>query len=82
MAEIGEKRIVQERDGRLRNLMKKTYLKRWMGTVDSPGNEAEAHLNYEGNKSSIYRKDIARFVQTFCDTFLILLTCTGGCMYG
>ncbi|PSS29264.1 Sporulation-specific protein [Actinidia chinensis var. chinensis] len=60
LAEIGEKRIVQERDGRLRNLMKKTYLKRWMGTVGSPGNEAEAHLNYEGNKSFSYRMDIAR----------------------
>ncbi|GFZ16889.1 myosin heavy chain-like protein [Actinidia rufa] len=52
--------MCREIDGRLRSLMKKAYLKRWIGRVDSPGNEVEGHLNYEGNKSSIYRIDIAR----------------------
>lgn len=67
MAEAGENRI-QERVGSLKNLLKKTYLKRWVGALDSPGNEAEAHLNYEGslgNKSANYRMDVARFVQEF-----------------
>uniref|UniRef100_A0A5B6YQB4 Putative myosin-10 isoform X1 n=1 Tax=Davidia involucrata TaxID=16924 RepID=A0A5B6YQB4_DAVIN len=49
LADIGERRIFQERDGRLKNLLKKTYLKRWIGTLDPNGDEAEAHLNYEGN---------------------------------
>ncbi|KAL6964115.1 hypothetical protein U1Q18_035172 [Sarracenia purpurea var. burkii] len=63
LTEIGEKGFVQERDGRLKNLLKKTYLKRWIGTLDSPGNEAETHLISEGNGSdrrSNYRKDFAR----------------------
>ncbi|XAR52933.1 hypothetical protein NMG60_11021269 [Bertholletia excelsa] len=56
LAEIGERRTIQERDGRLKNLLKRTYLKRWIGPLDSFGNEAGAHLNYEGN----CRMDIAR----------------------
>ncbi|KAF7127625.1 hypothetical protein RHSIM_Rhsim11G0152600 [Rhododendron simsii] len=62
LAEGGENRI-QERVGSLKNLLKRTYLKRWVGTLDSPGNEAEANLNYEGNlgnKGSNYRMDVAR----------------------
>jgi len=62
LAEAGENRI-QERVGSLKNLLKKTYLKRWVGAIDSPGNEAEAHLNYEGklgDKRANYRLDVAR----------------------
>ncbi|XP_058190245.1 uncharacterized protein LOC131307641 isoform X2 [Rhododendron vialii] len=62
LAEVGENRI-QERVGNLKNLLKRTYLKRWVGTFNSPGNEAEANLNYEGNlgdKGSKYRMDVAR----------------------
>ncbi|XP_059653007.1 uncharacterized protein LOC132300087 isoform X3 [Cornus florida] len=60
---IGEKSIVQGRDGRLKNLLKKTYLRRWVGTLDLNGGEAEAHLNSEGlatNRMSNYSIDFAR----------------------
>ncbi|KDO57912.1 hypothetical protein CISIN_1g006179mg [Citrus sinensis] len=46
LAGNGEKRIViPERDGRLRNLLKKTNLRRWIGTLDFSGNEGQADLN-------------------------------------
>ncbi|KAH7518122.1 hypothetical protein FEM48_Zijuj09G0138400 [Ziziphus jujuba var. spinosa] len=52
-AEIGDKKPdTQERDGRLRNLLKKANLKRWVGTLDFRGNEAEVHMDGEGNFSS------------------------------
>lgn len=81
LAEVGENRI-QERVGSLKNLLKRTYLKRWVGTFNSPGNEAEANLNYEGNlgdKGSNYRMDVARFVQEFimlssCDVHVPVVT--------
>ncbi|XP_052188136.1 putative WEB family protein At1g65010, chloroplastic isoform X2 [Diospyros lotus] len=50
LAEIGGKKIVPEKDGRLKNLLKKSYLRRWIGTLDSPGDEAETHMNYGGMK--------------------------------
>ncbi|XP_057496676.1 uncharacterized protein LOC130781488 isoform X1 [Actinidia eriantha] len=58
----GEKQFVQERDGRLKNLLKKSYLRHWIGTLDSPGDDAEARLNYEGNVSDrrSNNMDIAR----------------------
>ncbi|GLU09044.1 hypothetical protein SLE2022_259230 [Rubroshorea leprosula] len=50
--ETGEKRIgTNERHGRLRNLLKKTYLRRWVGTLDNGGNETEAHPNNDGDLS-------------------------------
>ncbi|XP_057991055.1 uncharacterized protein LOC110648455 isoform X3 [Hevea brasiliensis] len=50
LTDSGEKRLfTHERDGRLRNLLKKTYLRRWIGTMDFSGNEEEACLNIEGN---------------------------------
>ncbi|KAF5733212.1 nucleoprotein TPR-like isoform X5 [Tripterygium wilfordii] len=50
---IVEKRPVNnESDGRLRNLFKKTYLRRWVGTQDFSGSEAEQQLNNDGNFSS------------------------------
>ncbi|XP_028069617.1 spindle pole body component 110 isoform X1 [Camellia sinensis] len=61
LADIGEKRIVPDSNGRLKNMLKRTYLKRWIGTVDSPGYGDEAHL--KGNVSdrrSNYSMDIAR----------------------
>lgn len=64
-ADAGEKRLSNhERDGRFRNLLKKTYLKRWIGTMDFSGNEAEAHLNGEGNFSRRSNNmDFARLVK-------------------
>jgi hypothetical protein len=40
-----------ERDGKIRNLLKRTYLRRWMGTMDFRGNEAQTCLSSEGNFS-------------------------------
>ncbi|KAL5790402.1 hypothetical protein ACOSQ2_005290 [Xanthoceras sorbifolium] len=48
-AEIGGKRVVAtERDGRLKNLLKKTNLRRWIGPLDFSGSGTQAHLNNEG----------------------------------
>lgn len=64
LAHIGEKRnATLERDGKLKNLLKKTYLRRWIGALDYSGNQAEAHLNSEGNfsgRKSNYSMDFAR----------------------
>ncbi|KAI3445882.1 hypothetical protein Pfo_002547 [Paulownia fortunei] len=43
--EIGERRIVQEKDGKFKNLLKRSYLTRWVGGSD--GSDADAHLHYE-----------------------------------
>ncbi|CAN6554765.1 unnamed protein product [Malus baccata var. baccata] len=51
-AEIGERKVVtHERDGRLKSLLRKTYLSRWVGNVDFRGHEAAGGLNVEGNLS-------------------------------
>ncbi|XP_021277781.1 protein Spindly-B isoform X2 [Herrania umbratica] len=43
LAEAANRRIITyERDGRLRNLLKKTYLRRWVGAIDARESEAEA----------------------------------------
>ncbi|GFY90057.1 hypothetical protein Acr_07g0002540 [Actinidia rufa] len=62
VAGSGGKQFVQEKDGRLKNLLKKSYLRHWIGTLDSPGDDAEARLNYEGNVSDrrSNNMDIAR----------------------
>lgn len=45
-AEVGDRRLVTHgRDGKLKSLLKKTYLSRWVGTLDFKGHEAEADLN-------------------------------------
>lgn len=56
-------------DGKLRNLLKKTYLKRWVGIPDTRGNEAEIHVDSEGNVSSkrFNSIDFARFVNNSCN---------------
>lgn len=52
LAEIGEKRIVtNERYGRLRNMLKKSYLTRWVGTIDTGGTENEARPKGDGGLS-------------------------------
>ncbi|KAF3435566.1 hypothetical protein FNV43_RR22655 [Rhamnella rubrinervis] len=53
LANIGDKKPdTHVGDGKLRNLLKKTYLKRWVGIPDIRGNEAEVHVDSEGNLSS------------------------------
>ncbi|XP_002532426.2 protein Hook homolog 3 isoform X1 [Ricinus communis] len=49
---VERRHFTHDKDGRLRNLLKRTYLKRWMGTSGIGVNEEEAHLNNEGNFSS------------------------------
>ncbi|KAJ0078164.1 hypothetical protein Patl1_37372 [Pistacia atlantica] len=52
-AEIGESRLVTpDRDGRLRNLLKKTYLRRWIGAQDLSGQETQARLNNAGDMTA------------------------------
>ncbi|KAM3742695.1 hypothetical protein ACB098_07G087200 [Castanea mollissima] len=45
---VGKKLDPYERDGKLTNLLKRTYLRRWIGTLDGSGNEAEVYQNNEG----------------------------------
>ncbi|XP_019181961.1 PREDICTED: uncharacterized protein LOC109177108 [Ipomoea nil] len=47
LSKIGGKKIVQDGEGRFKNLLKKTYLKRWVS--DSEGNDAESYLTFEAN---------------------------------
>ncbi|XVF01397.1 hypothetical protein REPUB_Repub04eG0085700 [Reevesia pubescens] len=47
LAEVTDRRIstCEKDDGKLRNMLKKAYLRRWVGALDARGNEAEAHPN-------------------------------------
>ncbi|KAB2087975.1 hypothetical protein ES319_A04G142300v1 [Gossypium barbadense] len=46
LAEVADRRIATyERDGKLKSLLKKTYLRHWVGALDTGGNEAEALPN-------------------------------------
>ncbi|CAJ2651036.1 unnamed protein product [Trifolium pratense] len=48
--DTGERKLViRERDGTLKNLLKKSYLKRWIGPVDVSGKEVDSNINNEGN---------------------------------
>lgn len=56
-----EGRSIQEKDGRIKNLLKRTYLRNW--AVGYDGTHADAHVNHEGNfndKKSNYNMDFAR----------------------
>ncbi|EXB41830.1 hypothetical protein L484_005056 [Morus notabilis] len=45
--DVGDKRVdAPEKGGRLTNLLKKTNLKRWVGTLDLRVNEAEVHMDF------------------------------------
>lgn len=64
LVETEEGRTIQEKDGRIKNLLKRTYLRNWVVGYD--GNHAEAHVNHEGNftdRKSNYNMDFARFVK-------------------
>ncbi|XP_009606148.1 uncharacterized protein [Nicotiana tomentosiformis] len=47
VGEITVKRPVQEKDGRLKNLLKTSYLRRWTGIQDADGNDADIHRDSE-----------------------------------
>ncbi|KAG5061711.1 hypothetical protein JHK87_002740 [Glycine soja] len=45
----GDRQLVtRERDGTLKNLLKKSYLRRWIGPLDVSGNEVDSSSNNEG----------------------------------
>ncbi|WJX59943.1 hypothetical protein P8452_45210 [Trifolium repens] len=48
--DTGERKLViRERDGTLKNLLKKSYLKRWIGPLDVGGKEVDSSPHNEGN---------------------------------
>ncbi|KAH1267848.1 hypothetical protein HKD37_01G002913 [Glycine soja] len=62
----GDRQLVtRERDGTLKNLLKKSYLRRWIGPLDVSGNEVDSSSNNEGkifnHRSS--SMDFARHVE-------------------
>ncbi|KAK3011923.1 hypothetical protein RJ639_010501 [Escallonia herrerae] len=62
-AYTGEQRTVQAGDGRLKNMLKKTYLRRWIDPLVYSASEAKSQLNHEGNttnKRSYSDVDFAR----------------------
>lgn len=62
----GLKLLTHERDGKLKNLLKRTYLRRWIGTLDVSGDDAEAYQNNEGKFFSKRNSmDFARLVKIF-----------------
>lgn len=59
LAETNERRVVtNQRYGRLSNLLKKNYLTRWVGKIDSGGNKTEACRNSEGGLSNKRSSDM------------------------
>lgn len=52
--ETAERRIVPEKDGRLKSLLKKSYLTRWVGGSD--GSDISSHPHHE----SPHNMDFAR----------------------
>ncbi|KAK7308794.1 hypothetical protein RJT34_05036 [Clitoria ternatea] len=45
----GERKLViREKDGTLKTLLKKSYLRRWIGPLDNSGNEVDSSPNNEG----------------------------------
>lgn len=62
----GGKQIVLDTDGRLKNILKKTYFKRWIDPQDASGNEGGTDLYKEGTTSekvSDHSMDFARYVR-------------------
>ncbi|KAK4258856.1 hypothetical protein QN277_005256 [Acacia crassicarpa] len=58
VVDSGERKLViHQQDRRLRNLLKKTYLRRWINPLDASRNEVDSDPNSEGRSSSM---DLAR----------------------
>jgi len=66
LVNTGDRKLVtRERDGSLKNLLKKSYLRRWIAPLDVSGNEVDSSLNNEGktfNHQSSSSMDFARHV--------------------
>ncbi|XP_011658871.1 myosin-13 isoform X3 [Cucumis sativus] len=58
---VERKLVTHEREGKLKGLLKGTYLRRWVGTPEISGSEAAAHLDNEENYSS--RKSAVDFAR-------------------
>ncbi|XP_015073881.1 myosin-13 isoform X2 [Solanum pennellii] len=58
LGEIAVKKTLQEKDGRLKNLLKTSYLRRWTGLQDSDGNDADIHRDSEANNMDFARMKI------------------------
>ncbi|KAF9675794.1 hypothetical protein SADUNF_Sadunf09G0069800 [Salix dunnii] len=58
LSDNGERRLSNhERDGKIRNLLKRTHLRRWMGTMDR-GNEAQTSTSGAGSFSGKRSNDM------------------------
>ncbi|XP_038886916.1 uncharacterized protein LOC120077107 isoform X5 [Benincasa hispida] len=58
---VERKLVTHEREGKLKGLLKGTYLRRWVGAPEISGSEAAAHLDNEENYSS--RKSALEFAR-------------------
>lgn len=60
---VERKLVAHEREGKLKGLLKGTYLRRWVGTPEISGSGAAAHVDneekYSSRKSAV---DFARLV--------------------
>lgn len=63
----GIKLFTQEQDLKLKNLLKRTYLRRWIGRLDGVGDDTEVYGNSEGKFFSRRSNsmDLARLVKMF-----------------
>ncbi|XP_057450330.1 uncharacterized protein LOC130741435 isoform X2 [Lotus japonicus] len=75
VVDIGERKLVtHEREGALKNLLNKSYLKRWIGPLAVTGNEVDGSPNNEGKifnqrPSSV---DFARLMLTYMVCLLFI----------
>ncbi|KAL9327972.1 hypothetical protein ACSQ67_002975 [Phaseolus vulgaris] len=74
---IGDRNLVtRERDGTLKNLLKKSYLRRWIAPLDVSGNEVDSSSNNEGkifNHQSSSSMDFARHPSVYLHSLLLLI---------
>lgn len=62
----GERKLViRESDGTLKNLLKKSYLRRWIDPLDARGKEVVSNSNNEGKFIRSNSVDFARHVLIF-----------------
>lgn len=68
VVDSGERKLViHQQDGRLRNLLKKTYLKRWINPLDVNRNEVDSDYRRSGSM------DLARHVLIISHQCFLLL---------
>lgn len=57
------KLVTHEREGKLKGLLKGSYLRRWVGTPEFSGSEAAAQLDNDSSRKSAV--DFARLVNVY-----------------